>query len=385
MGSPSPQGSGIGNQSLPPGLSGTTVMPQTGGGSPGFSSLGVMPQTGGGSPAFQGLAVQPQPGGLTPGYRPPTPGGNGMEVGGLTPGYRPPTPGGGPGIVPGTQPGITPGYRPPNPEQQPRVVGGGGDFTSKPPGWMPNNPNPKVVPGTPGPGGGGENPIHNPGGKSVYDKSSDLYDAAIRRTQQAMNYKPQTLDETSLAGYMNPYTRRVIDASVADMDRSRQMVQNQNGAAATAAGAFGGSRHGLVEAETNRGFADQVGQLSSSLRQQGYNNAQAAAQNDLARQDAQNQNVMAGGRQLAGLSQQGFGYGQELNNDLQQQGALQQQMMQQVIDAGKQQWEGYTGAGDKGLQRLLAMLGGSEYPTTQKTSKTPGLGDWAGLIPSFWQ
>jgi len=245
-------------------------------------------------------------------------------------------------------------------------------------GGFQGSPTEPYKPGKPGqpPGPGGN-------GSDIYDRSSQWMNNSWKRMQEAMNYKPQSLSDVNMGKYMNPYTGQVIDKTMADMDRSRQMIQDQNGAAATAAGAFGGSRHGLVEAETNRGYADQVGQMSAGLRQSGYQNAQQAAMNDLARRDAQNGLVMQGAGGLAGLSGQAFGYGQQLNQNLSQQGAQQQQLMQQLINAGKGQWGGYIGAGDQGLQRILAMLGGSAYPTTQKTSQQPGFGDWASLIPGL--
>ena len=52
------------------------------------------------------------------------------------------------------------------------------------------------------------------------------------------------------------------------------MAQNVGGAQAGAANAFGGSRQGIAEAETNRAFADQAARTASGLRQTGYQNAQ---------------------------------------------------------------------------------------------------------------
>ena len=51
--------------------------------------------------------------------------------------------------------------------------------------------------------------------------------------------------------------------------------------AATRAGAYGGSRHGVMDSETNRGFIDQVGALTSGLRHAGFNTALGAAQFDI--------------------------------------------------------------------------------------------------------
>lgn len=98
---------------------------------------------------------------------------------------------------------------------------------------------------------------------------------------QAQQVQAGQLAGTSLSPYMNPYENQVVQQSLADLERSRQMQQNQVGAQATAAGAFGGSRQGIAEAETNRAFAEQAARTASGLRQAGFTQAQQAAQQDI--------------------------------------------------------------------------------------------------------
>ena len=90
---------------------------------------------------------------------------------------------------------------------------------------------------------------------------------------------------------------------MADLDKARQMALNSTGAAATAGGAFGGDRHGIMEAQNNADFIDQVARSSAQLRNQGYQNAQAAAMGDV---NAMNQQraFNAGNAQQAGLANQ---------------------------------------------------------------------------------
>jgi hypothetical protein len=83
--------------------------------------------------------------------------------------------------------------------------------------------------------------------------------------------------------YMNPFIDNVANNVMSDMDRSRQMVQMQNADAAARAGAFGGSRQGVLEAETNRGFFNEAGVVSDLLRAGAFRNAQEAATGDLVR------------------------------------------------------------------------------------------------------
>ena len=233
--------------------------------------------------------------------------------------------------------------------------------------------------------------------------------AGIAGNGTAPGYSPATVRQTpQLAGrtldrYMNPYTSQVIDTTMADLNRSRQMVQNQNGQAASAAGAFGGSRHGILEAETNRGFADQAGQLAAGLRQDAFNNAQGAAQFDInnvlqtrtnnmnARNTARQFNATQMGQQqdrqlgaasqLASIGNLGFGMGQQIAGQQAQQGQQQQALQQAIINAAQGQFGGFTGAPSSSLQALVAALSGSpgNSAQSQTTSRQPGLFDLISL------
>lgn len=124
--------------------------------------------------------------------------------------------------------------------------------------------------------GGGYNAATGGGGGTVggnfgYDPQQIEGGAYAARQMNGMN----------LDSYMNPYESQVVDQSLADIDRARQMMGNQANAQATAAGAFGGSRQALMQAENNRNFLDQSARTASGLRQAGYQNAQNMAMQDI--------------------------------------------------------------------------------------------------------
>lgn len=248
--------------------------------------------------------------------------------------------------------------------------------------------------GAPGPMFGGMPQRQQP---SVFQQSAGAYNAALGGTGAAMTFQPQdvragTVANTNLSPYMNPFTDSVINSSLADLDRARQMAVGQTGAAATTAGAFGGSRHGIAEAETNRAFADQAAQMASGLRQQGFQNAQGMAQFDIGnRLQAGISNQSAGlqgaqfrlgaAGQMGNLSQQGFGFGQTLNANTAQAGSQQQQLVQQIIDAAKSQYAGFTGAPQAGLAGTLQAVGmGNMGQQSQTTTSKPGIGNIVGGI-----
>lgn len=62
------------------------------------------------------------------------------------------------------------------------------------------------------------------------------------------------------------FAQGVLDPALHDLDRQRQILQQGNKDAAARAGAFGGSRHGVVEAETNRGYLDAAARTAGDLR-----------------------------------------------------------------------------------------------------------------------
>ena len=108
---------------------------------------------------------------------------------------------------------------------------------------------------------------------------------AARNVSQQYAAERIGADPSAIQAYQDPYTQQVIDPALADLERTRQQQMNQLGASATQAGAFGGSRHGVAEAQTNIGFGRHAGQLAAGLRSQGFQHAaQQAMQQNLANQ-----------------------------------------------------------------------------------------------------
>ena len=137
---------------------------------------------------------------------------------------------------------------------------------------------------------------------------------AANTAQQAMTTSlagSQMYDPNSYQNFMNPYQQDVIDAYTSEMNRQFGIQGQTRNAQALQAGAFGGSRQGVFDAEASRGFNQQLGQGISQLLNTGYGQAQTQAQN--AFQQQQQRMQQAGQNQLgAGQLQQGIGqlYGQ---------------------------------------------------------------------------
>lgn len=209
---------------------------------------------------------------------------------------------------------------------------------------------------------GGANPAATQAAANPYQQAAGAQQAAMGRTAMGMN---QTA-AGGMVAYANPYETQVVQQSLADVGRQAQMGFNQLGAQAQAAGAFGGSRHGIAQGEMGKSYAQQMANTAAQMRQQGFNTALGASQADLQRQ-------LGAAGQLAGLGQQSFGYGQAIQQQQMQQGAMQQAAMQSLIDAAKGQYAGYTGAPQQGLNALLSSVYGVQPIQGGTSSMQPGL------------
>ena len=288
------------------------------------------------------------------------------------------------------------------------------------------------------------------------------------------------LANTNLSAYTNPYESQVVSGLQSDAQRAAQMASNDIGTAATRAGAFGGSRHGVTEgtmlAENQRNLSNQI----AGLRQAGFQNAQQMAQQDIATRmqaglanqgagmqaaltnigalnqagqfgasaanqaalqnaaavnqargfgagaantaalqnmaaanqagqfgaGAQNtmtqqnmanfmqsqlanqqaglagaQQRLGAANQLGGISQNMYNMNRQANLDMQQAGLQQQAIQQAIIDAGKGQYAGFTGAPAAALSYLGQALGGAAgmVPQTTTNAKQAGLFDYLTL------
>jgi hypothetical protein len=143
------------------------------------------------------------------------------------------------------------------------------------------------------------------------------------------------------ATYKDLYNSNVIDPVLKDLFRAKQMTDTQNAAAATQAGAFGGSRHGVVDAETNRAFADEAAKTAANLQQSGFNTIAGLAQSDADRAlaaDTSRYGTTAGLLQAntANLQQAGLSAADAANARAQAQAGLLQQAGLASADAQNQ-------------------------------------------------
>jgi hypothetical protein len=147
----------------------------------------------------------------------------------------------------------------------------------------------------------------------------------------------------SAESFMSPYMQNVVDIEKREAQRASDIAAQREGAQFARAGAFGGSRQAIVEAERNRNLATQMGDIQSRGLQSAYQQAQqqfnaeqaARLQANLANQQA---GLTVGGQNLA--SQLGV---QQLGTQTGLQGALANLSAQQQANLANQQMAGQYG------------------------------------------
>ena len=193
--------------------------------------------------------------------------------------------------------------------------------------------------------------------------------------------------QQDVSQFMSPYQSQVIDASLAEFDRNKQIQEQQIRDQQTALGALGSGRAGVQLAEFGTGAARERALLQAGLLQQGF--GQAAAQRQ---QDIQNrfglgaaQQGIAGATQGLGAFQSGLA-GQQAQlgqatqalqgtdiSRLGSLGALNQAQQQAQLDAQREAARQATFLPQEQLDRFAGQVTGimGGYPGQFQSTITP--------------
>ena len=135
---------------------------------------------------------------------------------------------------------------------------------------------------------------------------SSIGDAAttagnIATKAQGLSYTPttQAFDATQAQQYMNPYLQASLNPQLDEARRQSQITQQQNAGKMTQAGAFGGGRQAILDAETQRNLGTNLANITG----QGYNTAFTNAQQQF---NADQQRKMQEAQYGAGFGLQGL-------------------------------------------------------------------------------
>ena len=166
---------------------------------------------------------------------------------------------------------------------------------------------------------------------------------------------------SSAEAYMSPYMQSVVDTQQREAQRQADIAGTQRNAQAVGAGAFGGSRQAIMDAEAARNLATQKGDIQAQGLQSAFGQAQqqfnAEQQARLQAQQANQQAGLTVGMQNLSADQQARV--QNVANQLQASGMNAQQALQAAL---ANQQMGYN----VGSQNLQANLGVQQLGSGQQ-------------------
>jgi hypothetical protein len=203
-------------------------------------------------------------------------------------------------------------------------------------------------------------------------------------------------DQGTAASFMSPYMDAVVQQQMESAQRQADIAGTQRGAQAVRAGAFGGSRQAVENAEAARALASQKGQIQATGLQSAFERAQ--------QQFNQEQATRLNAAQTLGqLGQQQFGQQMDITGQQAQFGGQQRQATQDILGAQYQDFLNQQRAPYDQLAFMTSMIRGTPMgqtttmyaPPPSATSQLIGLGTAAagaygaykgaagGEIPSY--
>ncbi len=195
--------------------------------------------------------------------------------------------------------------------------------------------------------------------------------------------------------FTTPFQAQVLDATLAEFDRNKQIQEQQIRDQQAKLGVLGAGRAGVQLAEFGTGAARERALLDAQLRLQGFNQAQAARQRDIANRFglAQAQRGLGGFEATLGGQQQALTGGDV--RQLGTLGALNQAQAQAQADAQREAARQAAFLPQQNLDRfagqVTGLLGGYPGQTTQTVVPNPtplqtalGIGSTvAGIYSAF--
>jgi len=190
-----------------------------------------------------------------------------------------------------------------------------------------------------------------------------LQSAAAQAGQAGQFVGPQAYQQ-----FMSPFQKDVIDTTLKEFDVQAAKGIPAIAAQAIGAGAFGGGREGVARAEYQQTSDKNRAALQAQLLQQGFGQAQQAAQQAFANQQAlaqQQQNLASQapqlfGQQISALSALGTQQQAQTQAELSAQQQLLQAQMNRPLQLAQQYGQG-----------VLGLISGYPGQTTIQQTPTP--------------
>ena len=173
--------------------------------------------------------------------------------------------------------------------------------------------------------------------------------------------------------FMSPFQSQVIDATLAEFDRNRDIQEQRIRDQQASLGVLGAGRAGVQLAEFGTGAARERAALQAQLLQQGFGQAMAARQQDIANRGALAAQQQGLGAFQAGLGTQTAGIAGTNIGRLGQLGALNQAQEQARLDATREAVRQATFLPQEQLDRFSAQVTGimGGYPGQTISTNVP--------------
>lgn len=165
-------------------------------------------------------------------------------------------------------------------------------------------------------------------------------------------YTQQATNPNAMQAYMNPYVQNALNPQMFEAQRQSELMGQKNAAQAVGAGAFGGSRFGIQEAERQRNLGQNLANIYGSGMTDAFKNAQQSMQfgSNLGLQGFGQAGQLA--NTLGNLGQQQFSQAKDAAAAQQAAGTAQQQLEQQQLE---QQYRDFQNQRQYPYQQLAYM------------------------------
>ena len=189
-----------------------------------------------------------------------------------------------------------------------------------------------------------------------------------------------TAFQQDVEDFMSPFQAQVIDATLKEFDRNKDIQEQQIRDQQAKLGVLGAGRAGVQLAEFGTGAARERALLDAQLRLQGFGQAQAARQQDIANRFGLAQATQGLGAFQSGLAGQQAQLGQATQalqgtdiSRLGQLGALNQAQAQAQLDAQREAARQATFLPQQNLDRFAAQVTGimGGYPGQFQSTIVP--------------
>ena len=196
------------------------------------------------------------------------------------------------------------------------------------------------------------------------------YEPYLQGAAQAQQAAAGLTGPTAYQAYMSPYQQDVIGSTLKEFDIQAQKGLGAIAQSALQAGAFGGGREGVARAEYMSASDRNRAALQAQLLQQGFGQAQQAAQQDFLRQQQLASGQMGLAQAAPALAGQQISALTTLGGLQQSQAQAQASARQQLAQQQYMQPLQATQALGSGITSLIAGYPGSQQVQTQP-SPTP--------------